>query len=104
MVFIRPSKVIANVTGDWIDRGVIDGFLHLIARVAVFIGDLSKVFNTWLIDGVGDAIPDGVGAFGNWFRRIQTGRVQQYLLLVAIAVIMIALALVLSTGILQAAP
>ena len=104
VVFIMPSKVIAKVTSDWIDRGIIDGFLHLVARVFVFLGDLTKVFNSWLIDGFGDAIPDGVGAFGNWFRRVQTGRVQQYLLLVAIAFLMIAIALVLSTGILQAAP
>ena len=101
---IRPSKTIARVTSEWIDRGLIDGFLHLIAYTFTFIGDLTKVFNTWLIDGFGDAIPQGVGRFGDWFRRVQTGRVQQYLLLVAIALIMIALALVLSTGILQAAP
>jgi NADH-quinone oxidoreductase subunit L len=104
IVFIRPSKVIAHVTGEWLDRGVIDGFLHLIAIVFTFLGDLMKVFNKWLIDGVGDAIPEGIAAFGNWFRRVQTGRVQQYLLLVAIAIIMIGLALVLSTGILQASP
>ncbi len=104
IVFIRPSQVIARVTGDWIDRGVIDGFLHLVARVFNFTGELVKMFNAWLIDGFSDAIPDGVGAFGHWFRRVQTGSVQQYLLLVAIAVIMIGLALALSTGILQAAP
>ncbi len=104
IVFIRPSQVIARITSEVLDRGVIDGFLHLVARVFTFTGDVVKMFNAWLIDGVGDAIPDGIGWFGNWFRRIQTGRVQQYLLLVAIAIIMITLALVLSTGILQAAP
>lgn len=102
IVFIKPAKVVARVTGDVIDRGVIDGFLHLVARTFVFIGDLSKVFNAWLIDGFGDAIPHGVGAFGSWFRRIQTGRVQQYLLLVAIAIIMIGLIFALSTGLFQA--
>jgi NADH-quinone oxidoreductase subunit L len=103
IVFIRPSQLIGRLTADVIDRGVIDGFLHLIARVSTFIGDLAKVFNYWLIDGFGDAIPDGVGAFGNWFRRIQTGRVQQYLLLVAIAIIMIGLLFALSTGVLAQA-
>jgi NADH-quinone oxidoreductase subunit L len=103
IVFIRPSQVIGRLTADVIDRGVIDGFLHLIARVFTWIGDLAKVFNYWLIDGIGDAIPDGVGVFGNWFRRIQTGRVQQYLLLVAIAIIMIGLIFALSTGMLTQA-
>lgn len=102
IVFIKPAQQIARITGDVIDRGVIDGFLHLVARVFTFIGDFSKVFNAWLIDGFGDAIPHAVGAFGLWFRRIQTGRVQQYLLLVAIAIIMIGLIFALSTGIFQA--
>jgi NADH-quinone oxidoreductase subunit L len=91
-VFIRPSQVFsAVVVNEWIDRGIIDGFLHLIGRVSVWIGDFFKVLNTWLIDGVGDGIPELVAVFGNWFRRIQTGRVQQYLLLVMAAVILIGL-------------
>ncbi len=102
IVFIRPAQVIGRLTADVIDRGVIDGFLHLIARVATWIGDLAKVFNYWLIDGFGDAIPDGVGAFGRWFRRVQTGSVQQYLLLVALAILMIGVLFVLSTGVLAA--
>ena len=35
-----------------------------------------------------------------WFRRIQTGRVQQYLLLLAIAAILIALVFAVSSGVL----
>ena len=39
----------ARIAGDVIDRGLIDGTLHLIARVSTFIGDFTKVFNSWLI-------------------------------------------------------
>jgi len=46
-----------------------------------------------------------VAVFGVWFRRLQTGRVQQYLLLVAVAVIVIAVVFAVSSGLLvQAAP
>ncbi len=103
-VFILPSQWFARVVvSDFIDRGIIDGFLHLIARVFTWIGDLLKVLNHWLIDGVGDGIPHGIANFGSWFRRIQTGRVQQYLLFLAIAVLLIGLIFAVSTGILQAA-
>lgn len=103
-VFVIPSQRISEaVVSQFIDRGIIDGILHLIARVAVFLGDLIKVFNLWFIDGVGDGIPQGIGRFGLWFRRVQTGRVQQYLLLVAIATLLIGFIFALSTGILQAA-
>jgi NADH-quinone oxidoreductase subunit L len=103
-VFIQPSQWFARVAvSEFIDNGLIDGFLHLIARVFVWIGDLLKVLNTWLIDGVGDGIPHLIADFGRWFRRVQTGRVQQYLLFVAIAALLIGIIFAVSTGILQAA-
>lgn len=102
--FIRPARWFAdNVASEFIDRGIIDGILHLIARVFTWIGDFLKVLNMWLIDGFGDGVPQLVGAFGNWFRRIQTGHVQQYILLAAAAALLIGLIFAVSTGILQAA-
>ncbi|MBZ0299284.1 MAG: hypothetical protein K8J31_06080, partial [Anaerolineae bacterium] len=104
MIFIQPSQWFSRVVvSEVIDLGLIDGFLFLIARVFTWIGDLFKVLNTWLIDGVGDGIPELIALFGRWFRRIQTGRVQQYLLFVAIAALLIGIIFAVSTGILKAA-
>ena len=61
-----------------------------------------KVVNLWLIDGVGDGIPQGIGRFGGWFRQVQTGRAQNYMLMAALAALMIGLVLIISTGVLQA--
>jgi NADH-quinone oxidoreductase subunit L len=103
-VFIVPSQWFSEkVVNEFIDHGIIDGILHLIARVATWIGDFFKVMNTWLIDGVGDGIPQLIGDFGAWFRRIQTGRIQQYLLLVLLAALLIGAIFALSAGFLQAA-
>jgi NADH-quinone oxidoreductase subunit L len=104
MVFIRPARWFAdNVASEVIDRGVIDGFLHLLARTFTWLGDFLKVMNLWLIDGFADGIPQLINAFGGWFRRIQTGHVQQYILLAAAAALIIGLIFAVSTGILQAA-
>ena len=103
-VFIQPAQWFSRVVvSDFIDNGIIDGILHLIARVATWIGDLFKVLNAWLIDGVGDGIPEVIAIFGRWFRRVQTGSVQQYMLFIAIAALLIGLIFAVSTGILQAA-
>lgn len=100
-VFIKPSQAFSSVVvSRFIDGQIIDGFLHLIARVFIWIGDFLKLLNTWLIDGVGDGIPEYVAKFGAWFRRVQTGRVQQYLLLVAIAALLIVLVFAVSSGLL----
>jgi NADH-quinone oxidoreductase subunit L len=105
IVFVRPAQWFArSVVSEFIDLGIIDGFLHLVGRIATWIGDLIKLLNMWLIDGVGDGIPELIARFGIWFRRLQTGSVQQYMLLLALAVILIGILFALTTGVLQAAP
>ena len=104
-VFIRPFQWFAkNVAYEFIDKGIIDGFLALIARVFTWIGDLLKNLNLWLIDGVGDGIPELIARFGRWFRWIQSGSVQQYMLLAIIGALLIGIVFALSTGVLHAAP
>jgi NADH-quinone oxidoreductase subunit L len=104
IVFIRPMQWFANnIASTFIDKGIIDGFLSLIARIFTWIGDLLKNLNLWLIDGVGDGIPELIARFGRWFRWIQSGSVQQYMLLVAIAALLIGIVFALSTGVLHAA-
>jgi NADH-quinone oxidoreductase subunit L len=99
VVFVRPAQWFAtNVVDNFIDKGLIDGFLHLVARVFTWIGDLIKNLNLWLIDGVGDGIPELIAAFGSWFRRLQTGSVQQYILLAIAAALLIGLIFAVSSG------
>ncbi len=89
-VFVQPSQWLSEVlTSKIIDRIVIDGILHTIAHVAGWIGELFKRFNRVVIDGVGDGIPQAIGAFAGWFRRVQTGNVQQYLLMAVLAALVI---------------
>ena len=100
-VFINPSQWFARVAvARFLDGSIIDGILHLIARIATWIGDFLKLLNTWLIDGFGDGIPELIAMFGAWFRRVQSGRVQQYLLFIIIAAILIALVFAASSGVL----
>jgi NADH-quinone oxidoreductase subunit L len=98
-IFVRPAQWFSRVVvSEFIDRGLIDGMIHLYARTANFLGDFLKAFNTWLIDGFGDGVAQGVGRFGFWLRRVQTGRIQQYLILVLLATLVIAFVLVVSTS------
>ncbi len=97
-VFVKPSQWLAQQVIAFLDRGIIDAVLHVIARVFTWLGDLIKVLNLWLIDGVGDGIPIAIFNFGGWLRRMQSGRVQQYLLLVLAAAVVIGVVLVLSSG------
>jgi NADH-quinone oxidoreductase subunit L len=105
MIFIRPSQWFSkNVAYEFVDRGLIDGSLHFMGKLFTWIGDFIKVLNAWLIDGFGDGLSELIARAGIWFRRIQGGSVQQYLLIVALAAIVIVIVFALSTGVLQAAP
>ncbi len=97
-VFVKPSQWLGVQVIAFLDRGIIDAILHLIGRVFTWLGDLIKVLNLWLIDGVGDGIPIAIFHFGGWLRRMQTGRIQQYLLLVLAAAVVIGFVLVLAAG------
>ena len=97
-VFVAPSQWLGAQVIAGLDRGIIDACLHCIARVFTWLGDLVKVLNLWLIDGVGDGIPIAIFSFGGWLRRLQSGRVQLYMLLALAAAVAIGIVLVLSSG------
>jgi NADH-quinone oxidoreductase subunit L len=79
--FINPARWVAErLVSEIIDKGIIDSLLHLVARVAVWIGNLFREFNRVVIDGVGDGIPEWIADTARSLRQVQSGRIQQYLL------------------------
>ena len=86
LIFVRPAYWVAETfTGQWMDRGVIDGILHFVARLAFAIGGwLRNYFDLPVINGFGDSVANGTQAFGKRFRVVQTGKVQQYMLSVLV--------------------
>ena len=96
-LFVRPAYWISEqFTYQIVDRQIIDGFLHLIGRVAVQIGNFFRAWNSAVIDGVGDGIPMGIGRFAVWLRPLQSGKIQHYLLIVAVSALVIGFILVLA--------
>ena len=87
---LRPAEWFAtNIVIQAIDKETIDGVLETIADSFIWLGEMLKRFNTVVIDGVGDGIPRAIGDFAAWFRQVQTGRIQQYLLFVTLALLAI---------------
>ncbi|MEK7276505.1 MAG: NADH-quinone oxidoreductase subunit L, partial [Chloroflexota bacterium] len=80
-LFVRPSRWIASVlVYQVIDRGLIDGTLHGIGRAALAMGAFFKGAEKYTIDNPPIYLADGIQWLGRTFRVIQTGRVQNYLL------------------------
>ncbi|MCI0521858.1 MAG: NADH-quinone oxidoreductase subunit L [Chloroflexi bacterium] len=81
-IFVQPAYWISETfTSAWMDRKVIDGILHWVAQVSGIIGGaLRQYIDVLIVNRSGDKVADGVKWFGNTFKVIQTGRVQQYMI------------------------
>ncbi len=92
VLFVRPAYWVSETfTYLWFDTGVIDGFLHVIARAAFWLGDrLRNWIDAPIVNGAGDLVGESVKWFGRNFRVVQTGRVQQYLVLALVNVVALA--------------
>jgi len=83
LLLVRPAYWLASTfTNQLLDRGIIDGVLHLIARVASNVGHVFRNYiDKPVVNGFGDFVGTGIKKVGQGLRIIQTGKVQQYLLM-----------------------
>jgi NADH-quinone oxidoreductase subunit L len=86
LIFVRPAYWISETfTYLWLDRTIIDGVLHTIARVVSSIGGFFRNYiDKPIVNGFGDFVGESVKRIGRSARFIQTGRVQQYMVMTLI--------------------
>jgi NADH-quinone oxidoreductase subunit L len=95
-IFVKPAYWFAeNVVYKFLDQGVIDGFLHSFGPVTQRLGDaVRNYFDLPVINRfIGDGSAIATYWFGGKLRVIQTGRIQQYLMLALILFIVVGAAL-----------
>jgi hypothetical protein len=83
---VRPARAIAEQFSYWfLDRNIIDGALHGIARNSLALGSFFRnKFDAPIINGFGDWTANATQSLGRALRKVQTGEVQQYLIFVAL--------------------
>jgi NADH-quinone oxidoreductase subunit L len=88
VVFVRPTVWIAGALRSF-DIYVIDMLVNLIGAGGLGLARLYRVIDTYVVDGAVNALAAAVGLFGSTLRYVQTGRAQNYLLVIALGVIVI---------------
>ena len=74
-IFVRPAYWLADTfTNQILDRGIIDGILHFIARIASNVGHIFRnYFDKPVVNGFGDFVGEGdqeaSGVVSRSFRR-----------------------------------
>ncbi|HEY9076816.1 MAG TPA: NADH-quinone oxidoreductase subunit L [Anaerolineaceae bacterium] len=89
--FIKPAIWIADkVAYQFLDKFLIDGFLHAVAKGTWRLGVIFRnFFDIPVVNGTGDAIGKGTQGLGDVLRKMQTGKIQQYMILSLLVVILV---------------
>lgn len=75
----------------WFDNTIVDGIVNGSATVTRFTSKMSGMFDTYVVDGAVNFTAFFSGFVGLSFRRLQTGKVQTYIVFVIFAVIILLL-------------
>lgn len=85
-VLVRPTLGFCQVCSRF-DKIVLDGVVNGSARITELLSRLQGVFDKVAVDGLVGAVAQGVYATGDWGRSIQTGRLRNYLMFLAVALV-----------------
>jgi NADH-quinone oxidoreductase subunit L len=85
-IFVRPVMFIAGVISRF-DKLVIDGLIDNLARGVLQISRLDDAIDRYFVDGVVNLTAHWTYSIGNSFRRVQTGKLRQYVMLIVIGTV-----------------
>lgn len=93
VVIIQPANWVAEtLVYKIMDKTLIDGFLHGIAQLGVWVGKgLRFGFDLPVVNGAADGLARGTGGLGALLRKAQTGRVQQYMAVTLACLVIVAI-------------
>jgi NADH-quinone oxidoreductase subunit L len=92
-LFVRSAIWISEkFTSLYMDQTVIDGFLHSLARFSLFLGHAFRNYiDKPVINGfIGDGAGKTVKASGSGLRKIQAGRIQYYMVVSILVLVLFA--------------
>lgn len=78
-IFVKPVLALSNGLFAF-DRKGIDGFIHALQNIVIWLGKLAANIDRYIIDGFLHLLAAIVKYIGNMVRGFQTGRVQYYLI------------------------
>ena len=85
-LFVRPSLALSRGLSHF-DRLVVDGLVNGSAALTSLLSRLEGVFDSIAVDGLVNLVAKGVYASGDQGRRLQTGRLRNYLMVLAVAAV-----------------
>ena len=86
--FISGTLVLGKIL-SWFDAKIVDGIVNGSAAVTRFFAKISGWFDTFVVDGLVNFTAFMSGFIGLTFKRVQTGKVQTYLVFVLFSIVVL---------------
>ncbi len=88
--FVRGTVVFSRAL-SWFDANIIDGLVNLTRHITIFVlGHGSSLFDQFVVDGAVNGVAYSAGAGSRMFRKMQSGLVQNYALVMGGGIVLIA--------------
>ncbi len=90
VLIVRPVVAFANFLNGFDDRWIIDPLVDSVGRLVRLISDVGRWIDTYIVDGIVNYIGYIIDEIAGGVRLIQTGRVQNYLIILLAGVLALA--------------
>ena len=88
-VFVGGTLALSRLLA-WIDTWIIDGLVNLVRHLTVVpLGHGSNLFDRFVVDGLVNGVALGARGGSRFFRRLQSGFVQNYALVMGAGIVLI---------------
>jgi NADH-quinone oxidoreductase subunit L len=87
-LFVRPVHIVSAWCAGF-DKKVLDAILHGTASVTVLVARLDRMFDENMVDGLVNLVGNSTRSIGFSARVLQTGRLRQYVMWIAVGVVVL---------------
>lgn len=95
-MFVRPVHVVSAWCAGF-DKHVLDVVLHTSAKVVKSVAQWDRKFDEGMVDGLVNLVGNATRSLGMSLRVVQTGRLRQYVMWVAVGVVVLFAVLITTT-------
>ncbi|MBS0209117.1 MAG: NADH-quinone oxidoreductase subunit L [Planctomycetes bacterium] len=89
VLFVKPTHFVANLVAKC-DKQVIDRFIDGTARAAVRVAKFDDLIDRHFVDGLVNITAHWTYSIGRSLRNIQTGKLRQYVMLIVVGTVVLA--------------
>jgi NADH-quinone oxidoreductase subunit L len=87
---VKPMFAVSGAA-SWVDRRIVDGTVNAVGWLTVAFSRVQRWVDTWIVDGLVNLVGQATKTAADGIRVWQTGRIQNYIMVIALGVVLLIL-------------